>query len=127
MLAAIFIIIAICLRNAKLYKVGYIFYYIYVILYAFSNIVIDILLWSSPDVLDFLGITLIVPEQEKSAIEKSLMIYKIIFTVSIFLQILVSTSILGCLESKIKVFQAYENYHLQMNENLLNQQKKIVK
>ena len=125
MLAAILIIIAICLRNTKLYKAGYIFYYIYVILYAFSNIVIDIFIWSFPDALDFLGITLIVKEQEKSDIEKSLMIYKIIFTVSIFIQICFSTSILGCLERKIKVFQAYENY-AQMEQNLLNQQTKIV-
>ena len=127
-ISALLILISICSRNTKIYKAGYVFYYIYVIMNAIPNILIVIIIWVAPDVLSFLGFYIFFDnytEKEKTSIEQILMAYKVIFTLGVILQIGIASSILECLKNKIKVFQAYEDY-LRMNENLLNQQKKLI-
>ena len=124
-IAALLIIISICTKNVKLYKVGIIFYSIYVILNIISNLVIVIMFWAFADKLSqYLGITIafdLNTQEEKDAVEQSLFVYKLIFTFALVLQISIASAILNCLKKKIIVFKAYDNYVKNMQNGLIKQ------
>ena len=124
-IAALLIIISICTKNVKLYKVGIIFYSIYAILNIISNLVIVIMFWAFADKLSqYLGITIafdLNTQEEKDAVEQSLFVYKLIFTFALVLQISIASAILNCLKKKIIVFKAYDNYVKNMQNGLIKQ------
>lgn len=119
-IAAISIIIAICSKNETIYKVGYAFYYIYVILNIISSVAILIMFWTYADKLyQYLGISSF--GDNSDSIEKSLQVYKVIFIVAIFIQIFIASVILNCLKKKIEVFKAYNNYVKSKQSGLIQQ------
>ena len=120
-IAAISIIIAICSKNEIIYKVGYVFYYIDVILNIISSLVILIIAFSTyaDELYQYLGI--ISFGDNSDSIEKSLQVYQVIFLVAIFIQIFIASVILNCLKKKIKVFKAYNNYVKSKQSGLIQQ------
>ena len=125
-IAALLIIIAICTKNETIYKVGYIFYCIYAILNIISNCVILLLFWAWTDkIFEYIGIFSGEDSTNVENVEASLMFYRIAFTVSLLLQIAITSAILNCLKKKIEVFKAYNNY-IASKQNALIQQPNIV-
>lgn len=119
-IAAITIIIAICSKNETIYKVGYVLYYIYLILNIISSLGILIMFWTYTDELyQYLGISSF--GENSASIEKSLQVYQIVFLVSIFIQIIIASAILNCLKKKINVFKAYNNYVKSKQSGLIQQ------
>jgi len=125
-IAALLIIIAICTKNETIYRVGYIFYCIYAILNIISSSVMLLLFWVWTDeIFEYIGFISVEDSTNVENVETILMTYRIIFTVSLLLQIVITSAILNCLKKKIDVFRAYNNY-IASKKNALIQQPNIV-
>lgn len=123
LVAAFLIIIAICTKNETIYRVGYIFYCIYAILNVIADLMIVFFFWAYSDtIIQYIGITSFGKDTTNlENVEKSLMVYRIIFTVSLILQIIITSAILNCLKKKIDVFKAYNNYVKSKQSGLIQQ------
>lgn len=129
LIAALLIVISICTKNLNIYKIGYVFYFIYTILICFLDLMIILGIWSNMnDLIKFLGIFVYLDYmtvEDKSSVEKSLNIWRIVLTVTYFTQMTILSAILRCLKEKMLVFKAYENY-INRLKIAVNQQANVV-
>ncbi len=86
-------------------------------------------IWSNMnDLIKFLGIFVYLDYmtvEDKSSVEKSLNIWRIVLTVTYFTQMTILSAILRCLKEKMLVFKAYENY-INRLKIAVNQQANVV-